>query len=157
MPEDFVRDVWEHGKAQKRYVVPEGMLKAALGERNSHRSIHDDLVSMNELRGEIEAALRWMKFPDAVDDLTLDSCMQWVCANGYINLRDLLHELKEWRAFRRMFLAPPSEELEEEKSLHDLVFLYGEKPNWGKANERIIEAFRRGQNAVKGTTNADRD
>jgi len=118
--------------SEKKIVVPEGMLKAALAAANL------DFRGCGRVEEALRAALRWLSEnpigPTKEQDHDL---AEW----SEMNIDEC--PFKEW--VRRMFLAPEPEVLGE---IADLTL---DPEGWmgERINYRIIEAFRRGQKSKK--------
>ena len=135
----------EREAMEKRYIVPEGMLKAA----RTAVFVYIQTLSVIEYMDDnhlakvaLEAALRWLSEnapkPTSRD---IQNMSDWMTDNG-----DQYHSTEsyceEW--VRRMFLAPePEPEIPEE--IKDLL-VEGIAPTLNQ-NHSIIEAYRRGKAA----------
>jgi hypothetical protein len=101
--------------SEKRYVVPEGMLKAVMRQLNPNPSVVASseavAVYMDSLRGSLEAALRWLAENPIVPTEAQLLKMQrerGLVPNGALDWTQAETDwLIEWQ--RRMFLAPEPE------------------------------------------------
>jgi hypothetical protein len=138
---------------EKRYVAPEGMLKAAIdaqwNESGAHPSARKILAAEEAVKScvkaGLEAALRWLsENPIVPTDGETKRIWRDTGLCNEVDDSELQCIAAEWQ--RRMFLAPEPEVSEEIK---DLLLPNIEcgffKPE--VVNERMIECYRRGQKA----------
>lgn len=120
--------------ADRKIVVPEGMLKAAC---NAY-SVEPKLRSRSDTVFVLEAALLWLSENPIVPTAAWsDSTIRgW----DVLTEQSLIAAILEWQ--RRMFLAPDMKVPREILDLH----VSDTEMGWDSPiNKRIIEAFRRGQ------------
>lgn len=140
--------------SEKKIVVPEGMLKAAIAVIENY----DDVVGngqCEEFRIEliVEAALRWLSENPIVptkDDLAMVRLLYFdrKHLDGKSTVTDFV---VGWQ--RRMFIAPEPEVPEE---IEDLLLPYDMATADGYAiNVAIIEAYRRGRSGVQPSQKND--
>ncbi len=108
---------------EKRYVIPEGMLKAAL---DAQQMRCDPVIS----KVGLEAAIRWLAENPIVPDR--ETADRLIACRGIHSEAD---PFAEWQ--RRMFLAP---EPEVPEAIKDLLTM-SDSPH----NEHVLEAYRRGK------------
>ena len=119
---------------EKKIVLPEGMLKAAMDDIGERRGTYGGRI----IEGALEAALRWLSDHPIIPT---DTQMQalWDDSVGAGPFGTAKFAAVNWQ--RRMFLASEPEVPEEIKDL----MLVG--VNEEVSNKNIIEAFRRGKQA----------
>jgi hypothetical protein len=121
----------------KKIVVPEGMLKAAIASHN------DAVLKGNTplVRDALEAALRWLAENPIVPTTEQVLAVRRACGETHTALTEKAKPLfAEWQ--RRMFLAPEPEVPEEIKDLLDPLDPY---PYKSVHNPQVLEAYRRGK------------
>jgi hypothetical protein len=129
--------------SEKRYVIPKGMLEAAILS-------HPFDTRTKFLPEMLEAALRWLSDNPIVPTAKQSAELESLCRlNDEPMCMDAIFYCSEWQ--RRMFLAPEPEVLTDIKDL-----LLSESAPQSHAyfrpdtyNQRIREAYRRGQKSVK--------
>ena len=145
-PADIDRDIFEHGRAvvDKKYVVPEGMMKAAYEQ---HFPAHETWV--NEV---LKFVCWWLSENPILPEPKTFFAEAWkaYCA---LEDRDELPEgytftrfsMERWQ--RRMFLAPEPEIPEDVKDLLE-IWIDPSCPEVAtEKNRKIIEAYKRGRNS----------
>jgi hypothetical protein len=127
--------------SERKVVVPDGMLEAALGIL----TIGDPDTWRPIFRNILAAALRWLSANPS--ELT-DEMWHQVSWDGKATIvtRETINGLLRF-VFSRMFLAPEPEAPEEIRDL--LVLRAEEMPLLKQINVNILEAFRRGQKAAR--------
>lgn len=144
---DVVRKRVDGNKVSKRrVVVPEGMLKAA------YKAWSDEIREGYSLPHALELALKWLSENPIVP--TIEDVGDIIAGQSFSNYgRAAMHVAVEWQ--RRCFLAPVDEVPEEVKDLIQPIPVSGAGADpWKRlpidvTNERIIEAFKRGQRTVQ--------
>ena len=118
--------------SEKRYAVPEGMLKAAIDARYTGKPI-PDLIHVDQVRVILEAAVRWQSENPRVP--TFAQCRDmWAEASMQEDGTETSAVIAKW--IRRMYLAPEPEVPEKIKDL-----LCGS----ARCDAATVEAYRRGK------------
>ena len=150
--ENFERDVLKNGKAEKRYVVPEGMLEFGYdawmiyGDYPAHDPARRKVVEQM-----LERMIKWQgehpqKATEKFAKEMIDECQFLPAALGYHRalIAFAIIVAEKWQ--RRAYLAP---ETQVPEAVKDLLFSSGD----GEADHRILEAYRRGlENQVERKT-----
>ena len=129
--------------SEKRYVFPEGMLRAAWEAMDKHANWHKFAGcipgSMCSLTDGLEAAVRWLAENPIVPTAKQSAELEHLCRlNDEPTCSDATFYCAEWQ--RLCFLAPEPEVTE---AVKDLLSKYQSKGYCD--NFDIIEAYRRGQ------------
>ena len=136
----------------KKIVVPEGMLKAAIGQALESGKVmkrrlwteffgSHDATCVQFTREMLEAALEWLAEHPIVptDEQFQKMCgfYDWIMRRDYEKMRDLI---RKWTGM--MFVAPEPEVME---AVKDLLVKNPDHPDREEIDKRILEAYRRGK------------